>query len=62
MTPTLQSINIPPQTDQPPKGLIVTLHGWGANAEDVAYLLPFLGYLNINSYFLMRRILILILL
>ncbi|GAA6617204.1 alpha/beta hydrolase [Scytonema sp. NUACC26] len=41
MTPTLQSINIPPQTDQPPKGLIVTLHGWGANAEDVAYLLPF---------------------
>ncbi len=26
---------------QVPKGLIVTLHGWGANADDVASLLPF---------------------
>ncbi|MUG98472.1 alpha/beta hydrolase [Scytonema sp. UIC 10036] len=41
MTQTLQFINIPPQTNQPPKGLIVILHGWGANAEDVAHLLPF---------------------
>ncbi|MEH2322725.1 MAG: alpha/beta hydrolase [Nostoc sp.] len=28
---------------QPPSGLIVTLHGWGANAEDVASLLPLLN-------------------
>ncbi|MEH1968775.1 alpha/beta hydrolase [Nostoc sp.] len=28
---------------QPPAGLIVTLHGWGANAEDVASLLPLLN-------------------
>ncbi|GAB1538484.1 dienelactone hydrolase family protein [Scytonema sp. NUACC21] len=41
MTSTLKFISVPPQTEQPPKGLIVTLHGWGANAEDVAYLLPF---------------------
>jgi phospholipase/carboxylesterase len=43
MTNTLDFINIPPKSGQPPKGLIVTLHGWGANAEDVAYLLPFLN-------------------
>ncbi|MGH7998143.1 MAG: alpha/beta hydrolase [Brasilonema sp.] len=41
MTNTLEFISVPPKTGQPPKGLIVTLHGWGANAEDVAYLLPF---------------------
>ncbi|MEH2316372.1 alpha/beta hydrolase [Nostoc sp.] len=28
---------------QPPAGLIVTLHGWGANAEDVASLLPLIN-------------------
>ncbi|MFS0519295.1 alpha/beta hydrolase [Nostoc sp. UIC 10607] len=31
------------ETSQPPVGLIVTLHGWGANAEDVASLLPLLN-------------------
>ncbi|MCC5657083.1 alpha/beta hydrolase [Nostoc sp. XA010] len=31
---------------QPPAGLIVTLHGWGANAEDVASLLPLLNLPN----------------
>ncbi|MCC5610425.1 alpha/beta hydrolase [Nostoc sp. CHAB 5834] len=31
------------ETSQPPTGLIVTLHGWGANAEDVASLLPLLN-------------------
>ncbi|WP_442941212.1 alpha/beta hydrolase [Nostoc sp.] len=30
-------------TSQPPAGLIVTLHGWGANAEDVASLLPLIN-------------------
>ncbi|MBH8563123.1 alpha/beta hydrolase [Nostoc sp. CENA67] len=37
----MQFITFPPSTSQPPVGLIVTLHGWGANAEDVASLLPF---------------------
>jgi phospholipase/carboxylesterase len=37
----LQFITVPPSTSQPPAGLIVTLHGWGANAEDVGSLLPF---------------------
>ncbi|NMF66437.1 alpha/beta hydrolase [Brasilonema octagenarum] len=41
MTNTLDFISVPPKTGQPPKGLIVTLHGWGANAEDVASLSRF---------------------
>ncbi|MBC6434453.1 alpha/beta hydrolase [Nostoc sp. HG1] len=40
---SLQVITVPPATSQPPAGLIVTLHGWGANAEDVASLLPLLN-------------------
>ncbi|WP_442937543.1 alpha/beta hydrolase [Nostoc sp.] len=36
-------MNVPTATSQPPAGLIVTLHGWGANAEDVASLLPLLN-------------------
>ncbi|WP_442940432.1 alpha/beta hydrolase [Nostoc sp.] len=36
-------MTVPPETSQPPAGLIVTLHGWGANAEDVASLLPLLN-------------------
>ncbi|MEM7725281.1 MAG: alpha/beta hydrolase [Cyanobacteria bacterium P01_A01_bin.45] len=31
-------ISIPPETKQPPKGLIVMMHGWGANSEDLASL------------------------
>ncbi|BAY89429.1 MULTISPECIES: alpha/beta hydrolase [unclassified Tolypothrix] len=41
MTQTLEFISVPPETEQAPLGLIVTLHGWGANADDVASLLPF---------------------
>lgn len=37
----------PPPNSQPPQGLIVTLHGWGANSEDVASLLP---YFNLPDY------------
>ncbi|MEH2267113.1 MAG: alpha/beta hydrolase [Nostoc sp.] len=37
---SLQAITVSPTNSQPPAGLIVTLHGWGANAEDVASLLP----------------------
>jgi phospholipase/carboxylesterase len=38
---SLEFITVPCRTGQTPKGLIVTLHGWGANAQDVASLLPF---------------------
>ncbi|MEH1769851.1 MAG: alpha/beta hydrolase [Nostoc sp.] len=40
-------MTVPTATSQPPAGLIVTLHGWGANAEDVASLLP---SLNLPDY------------
>ncbi|WP_414569739.1 alpha/beta hydrolase [Nostoc sp. CCY 9925] len=43
---SLQFINVPTANSQPPAGLIVTLHGWGANAEDVASLLPLLDLPN----------------
>jgi phospholipase/carboxylesterase len=38
---SLQAISIPAKTTTP-KGLIVILHGWGANAQDVAALSSFL--------------------
>jgi phospholipase/carboxylesterase len=47
MTPTLDFIKFSPKTEQNPSALIVTLHGWGANAQDVASLLP---YLNLPDY------------
>ncbi len=37
----LQSLSIPSQT-KPAKGLLVVLHGWGANAQDVASFAPYL--------------------
>ncbi|MBG1265053.1 alpha/beta hydrolase [Nostoc sp. WHI] len=43
---SLQFITVPPATSQPPAGLIVTLHGWGANAKDVASLLPLINLPN----------------
>lgn len=39
---TLDFIRISPKTEKPPSALIVTLHGWGANAEDVE---------SLSSYF-----------
>ncbi len=35
---SLNAIAIPPKSGKPPTGLIVVLHGWGANAQDVAFL------------------------
>ncbi len=35
---SLNTIAIPPKSGNPPTGLIVVLHGWGANAQDVAFL------------------------
>lgn len=43
----MQFITVPPANSQTPTGLVVTLHGWGANAEDVASLLP---YFNLPDY------------
>jgi phospholipase/carboxylesterase len=37
----VEFITFPPKMGQVPKGLIVTLHGWGANADDLASLSPF---------------------
>jgi phospholipase/carboxylesterase len=41
---TLESITIPAKN---PQGLIVALHGWGANANDLASLAP---YLKLSNY------------
>jgi phospholipase/carboxylesterase len=41
---TLESITTPVEN---PQGLIVGLHGWGANAQDLASLVP---YLNLSNY------------
>ena len=32
---SLNAIDIPPRSGQPPQGLIILLHGWGANAQDL---------------------------
>ena len=43
MAKTLDFIDLPPNTGETTtKGLIVILHGWGANAEDIASIVPFL--------------------
>lgn len=47
MTPVLDFIRVSPAAKQTPKALIVTLHGWGANAQDVASLIP---YINLPDY------------
>ncbi|MBE9005769.1 alpha/beta hydrolase [Fortiea sp. LEGE XX443] len=44
---SLQFIHVPTANSQPPVGLVVALHGWGANAEDVASLLP---YFQLSNY------------
>lgn len=38
----IQSISNSPKTNQTPKGLIILLHGWGANANDLEDLAPML--------------------
>jgi phospholipase/carboxylesterase len=37
---SLQVITVPPITGKEPTGLIVTLHGWGANAQNLAAVVP----------------------
>ncbi|WGV28923.1 alpha/beta hydrolase [Halotia branconii] len=48
---SLQHITFSASNSEPPAGLIVTLHGWGANAEDVASLLPFFRLPNYQFVF-----------
>lgn len=47
----MQFIDIPPSTSQSPTALIICLHGWGANAEDVAALFPFFELPNFQFIF-----------
>ena len=44
---TLDAISLPPLGGSPPERLLVVLHGWGANAEDLASLA---AYLQLPSY------------
>ena len=44
---SLKVITVPPTTGKEPVGLIVVLHGWGANAKDLASLVP---VLNLPEY------------
>ena len=44
-------ISIPPQTKQPAKGLIIMMHGWGANSEDLASLVSFLKLPEYQFFF-----------
>jgi len=37
-------IAVPPTTGKEPSGLIVTLHGWGANAQNLASVVPLLNF------------------
>ncbi|MDH6064918.1 alpha/beta hydrolase [Umezakia ovalisporum] len=48
---SLQFISLPPSHPQLPTGLIVCLHGWGANAGDTASLLPFFKLPNYQFLF-----------
>ncbi|MBE9250923.1 alpha/beta hydrolase [Dolichospermum sp. LEGE 00240] len=47
MTQTLDFIRVSPPAGKTPDALIVTLHGWGANAQDVVSLIP---YVNLPDY------------
>lgn len=40
---SLQAIAVPSITQKEPVGLIVALHGWGANAQDLASIVPLLN-------------------
>jgi phospholipase/carboxylesterase len=44
---SLQVISVPPASGQPAKGLLVLLHGWGANHQDLLGLAP---YLDLPAY------------
>jgi phospholipase/carboxylesterase len=43
----LEAITVPPTSGQPAKGLVILLHGWGANCQD---LLALATYMNLPDY------------
>lgn len=47
---TLETITISSQT-QPPEYLLIALHGWGSNAQDLASLAPVLNWKNTQMMF-----------
>jgi phospholipase/carboxylesterase len=47
---TLRTIAVPPAANRVPKGLIILLHGWGANGEDLVGLAEFL---DLPDYYLL---------
>jgi phospholipase/carboxylesterase len=47
----LNVINIPAETEAAPAGLVVALHGWGANAFDLTSLVPLLNLPNYEFIF-----------
>ncbi|MBD2137030.1 alpha/beta hydrolase [Anabaena sp. FACHB-1237] len=49
MNQTLEFIKFPAQTE--PQGLVITLHGWGADANDVASLFPYFKLPNYQFIF-----------
>ncbi|MDY7013808.1 MAG: alpha/beta hydrolase-fold protein [Cyanobacteriota bacterium] len=44
---SLEAISVTPKTDKQPTRLLVALHGWGANAQDLASLA---SYFELNDY------------
>jgi len=42
MPTALHAISLPPSSGQPPQGLVILLHGWGANCQDLLALAPYL--------------------
>jgi phospholipase/carboxylesterase len=49
---SLKVISHPPTTTQNPTGAIVALHGWGANAQDLAPLVPYFNLPDYHFFFL----------
>ena len=43
----LEAITIPPANNQPPQGIVVLLHGWGANYHDLVDLAE---YMDLSAY------------
>lgn len=48
---SLDVISVPPTSGNPPKGILVALHGWGANAQDLVTLAPFLQLPDYQLFF-----------
>lgn len=48
---SLQVTTVPPLTGKQPTGLIVVLHGWGANAQDLVPLVPVVNLPNYQFIF-----------